>query len=118
MLGSTCTTYGKYFWGSIMAVLTPDIFKNIHQIIRAYPRGKKSLHWSMIMKILLYILEEFEQSELKANKCGLFQINSGNLRIGATPGKFCYYSHLRLETVFPALKLTQNCYIFVNISFS
>ena len=35
-----------------------------------------------------------------------------------TPGKyFNSYYHLSLETVFPALKLTQNCYI-KNISFS
>ena len=35
-------------------------------------------------------------------------------------GTLCYYyPHLRLETVFlPALKLTQNCYINMNISFS
>ena len=35
------------------------------------------------------------------------------------PRKFCYFhSHLILETVFQALKLTQNCYIIMNISFS
>ena len=36
----------------------------------------------------------------------------------AFPGKFCnFYPHLRLETVFPALKLTQNCCIKINIYF-
>ena len=36
----------------------------------------------------------------------------------ATPGKFCNLSPLlNLETVFPALKLTRNCYLNMNISF-
>ena len=53
------------------------------------------------------------------NKCGLFQIHLVGLRVGATPGKFGYfYSHLSLETVFSALKLTQNCYINIKITFS
>ena len=52
--------------------------------------------------------EESKQSEVYANKCGLFQIHLGVLEISATSGKFDYfYSHLSLETVFPALKLTQ-----------
>ena len=29
-----------------------------------------------------------------------------------------FLPHISLETVFPALKLTQNCYININISFS
>ena len=42
----------------------------------------------------------------------------GGLRVSATSGKFDYfYSYLSLETVSPALKLTQNCYINVNIVF-
>ena len=37
----------------------------------------------------------------------------------ATPEKFCNFSPLlSLETVVPALKLTQNCYVNMNISFS
>ena len=52
--------------------------------------------------------EESEQSEVYANKCGLFQIHLGGLKISATSGKFDYfYSHLNLETVLPALKLIQ-----------
>ena len=36
-----------------------------------------------------------------------------------TPGKNCiFYSHLSLETVFPALKVIHNCFIKVEISFS
>ena len=35
------------------------------------------------------------------------------------PGKFCNFSPLlNLEIVFPALKLTRNCYLNMNISFS
>ena len=35
----------------------------------------------------------------------------------ATPRKFCnFYSHLSLETVFPALKVIENCYINMTIS--
>ena len=52
--------------------------------------------------------EESKQSEVYANKCCLFQIHLRVLEISATSGKFDYfYSHLSLETVFPALKLTQ-----------
>ena len=53
--------------------------------------------------------EESEQSDVNANKLGLFQIHlEGGLGISATSGKFDYfYSYLSLETVFPALKLTQ-----------
>ena len=36
---------------------------------------------------------------------------------GAATGKVCnLYPHLCLEAVFPALKLTQNCYLHYNIS--
>ena len=56
--------------------------------------------------------EELKQSEVKASKCCLFQIYFKDLNIGATLGKFCcFYSHLGMGTVFPALKLTHNCYI-------
>ena len=35
----------------------------------------------------------------------------------ATAGTFCnLYTHLCLETVLPALKLTQNCYLHYNIN--
>lgn len=36
-----------------------------------------------------------------------------------TPGKVCIlYSHLSLQAVFPALKVTQNCYVNIKISLS
>ena len=60
----------------------------------------------MIMKIFLHIGKKSEWSKVYVNNCGLFQIHlgGGGLRVGATPGKFYYfYSHLSLETVFPAL---------------
>ena len=58
---------------------------------------------------------------MQVNKCGLFQRQWRGLAVEqaqTTPGKFCnFYSHLWLQTVFSALKLTQNCYINMNISF-
>ena len=45
----------------------------------------------------------------------------GILEDVTTPGKSCnFYSHLSLQTElhFPAVKLTQNCYININIFFS
>ena len=54
-------------------------------------------------------LEKSQQTDVYANKFGLFQIHlGGGLGISATSGKFYYfYFHLSLETVFPALKLSQ-----------
>ena len=70
-------------------------------------------------EFILACWEESKQSQVYMNKCGLFQIHLGGLTVGATSGKFgCFYSYLSLETVFPALKLTQNCSINLNISFS
>ena len=62
--------------------------------------------------------EKSEQSKALANKFGLFQIQLWNLEWVATPGKLCSFSNdLSLEAVFPVLKLTQNCYINMNIFF-
>lgn len=37
---------------------------------------------------------------------------------GTAPGAFCnFYLHLRKETVFPALHITQNCSVNVDVSF-
>ena len=63
--------------------------------------------------------EESEQREVLANKFGLSQIQLGILVLVTTPGKFCNFSPLlNLERAFPALKLTENCYLNMNISFS
>ena len=52
--------------------------------------------------------QEFEQSEVYANKCGLLQMHLEDLGVSVTSGKFDYfYFRLSLETVFPALKLTE-----------
>ena len=61
--------------------------------------------------------KESEQSEVLANKFGLSQIQFGDLRGIATPEKFSNFSNLlNLETVYPVLKLTKNCYLNMNIS--
>ena len=54
--------------------------------------------------------EESQQIEVLANNFGLSL---------ETPGKFCNFSPLlNLERAIPALKLTENCYLNINISFS
>ena len=48
-----------------------------------------------------------------ANKFGLFRIHLGGLCEVAIPRECCiFYPHLSLQTVFPALKLTQNFIIW------
>ena len=79
-------------------------FKHFHQNIRAYTRKWKNLHWPMIGE-MLHIGKNGE--------------NVAYLGGNAKPGKFCNFSPLlNLEIVFPALKLTRNCYLNMNISFS
>ena len=78
------------------------ILKHIHQNIRAYFRSKKNPS-----KVRRW------QTSLVCSKCSW---GSGGVVI---LGRFSNFEpHLSLETVFPALKLTQNCYIIMNISFS
>ena len=55
--------------------------------------------------------EESEQSKALANNFGLSQTQLGSLGGSRSQGNFAI-SPPHLETVFPALKLTQNCYIF------
>ena len=70
------------------------------------PEVKKLALINSYENIIAYS-EESEQIEVLPNKGGLFQIYLGDLRVSATSGKFDYsYTHLGLETVFPALKLT------------
>ena len=90
-----------------------------YQNIKACTTCKKNLNWSMIGKILLFIggrilakLGVVEQVRFVPNTVG----GSGS---GPILGKFCKISsHLILEPVFAGLKLTKNCYINMNISFS
>ena len=72
-------------------------FKHFHQSIMAYSRSWKNLHWPMIGEMLLI---------------GKNGENVAYLGGPAKPGKFCDLSPLlNLEIVFPALKLTRNCYL-------
>ena len=80
-------------------------FKHSHQNIRAYPRSKKNLRWSMIGK-MLHIGKNGE-------KCCI----SRGSREARKVLQF-FPSEKNLEIVFPTLKLTRNCYLNMNISFS
>ena len=63
--------------------------------------------------------EESERIEVLANNSGLSEIQLGILVLVTTPGKFCNFSPLlNLEQAFPALTLTENCYLDMSISFS
>ena len=63
--------------------------------------------------------EESLRIEALANNFGLSQIQLGILVLVTTPGKFCNFSPLlNLERAFQALKLTENYYLNMNISFS
>ena len=74
--------------------------------------------WTNDLENIAY-WEESEQREVLANKFGLPEIQMGIPVLVTTPTKFCNFSALlSLETVFPALKLTENCYLNMNISLS
>ena len=63
--------------------------------------------------------EESEQIQVLANNFSLSQIQLEILVLVTTPGKFCNFSPLlNLERAFPAIKLTENCYLNMSISFS
>ena len=96
------------------------IFEYIHQNIRTYRRNKKDLHWWINEKVLLHIRKnQRKESIASLDKCGLFQMQMRGLGGNAITGKFyIFYLHVILEIVFPALKLTQNCCVNMNISFS
>ena len=90
------------------------------RISRPIPHVKKSALINDWENIFTYWVQS-QQSEVWVNKCGLFQIQLGEGGSGSGPilGKFCkIYPHLILEPVFAGLKLTKNCYINMNISFS
>ena len=93
------------------------IFKHIHQNIRAYLRCKeKSALVNNWEKILFYTIK----NPCKVTRCRTSSFVPDKVwRSGrAAQPKKKNYRHLSLETVFPALTLTQNCYINTNISFS
>ena len=63
--------------------------------------------------------EESERIEVLANNFGLYQMQFGILVLVTTSGKFCNFPPLlNLERAFPPLKLTENCYLNMNIYFS
>ena len=94
------------------------IFKHIHQNIRDNPRIQTKSALINDWESFAY-WGEYEQSDQLVTRFGLFQIQKRGLGGVATSGKFCkFYLYLNLEIVFPAIKLTQNCYININISSS
>ena len=85
------------------------VFKHFHQNIRPI--------WTNDCDNIAY-WEESEQKEVLANKFGLSQIQLGILVLVTAPGTFCSFSPLlSLERAFPALKLTENCYLNMSIYF-
>ena len=76
----------------------------------------------LIIEVKKYVAYwgESKQSEVVAGKFDLFHnVNSGWVLGGgsAATGKFCnLYTHLFLETVFPAIRLTQNFYLQCNMN--
>ena len=93
------------------------IFKHIHQNIRAYPRSKKICIDQWLWKY--YCLSRRVRAKRDVGEQVWFVPNTcAGLRGNVTSEIFDYfYSHLSVETVFPALKLIQNHYINVNTSF-
>ena len=66
----------------------------------------------MIMKILLLIQKSPSKVRCSQTSVVSSKYIQGVLRVSVISAIFGYfYSHLSLEIVFPALKLTQNCYI-------
>ena len=65
------------------------------------------------------ILEKIEANQGVGEQVWFVPNPVGGSGGSPNPGTFCnFYTHIRLETVFPAFKLTQNCYVTMNISFS
>ena len=88
-----------------------DIFKHIHQNIRAHPKSKKSALINDCGNTVAYS-EQSKQSEGVGEQVR-FVLNLLWRSVGwCHPRKCgCFYSHLiRSETVFRAGKLIQNCY--------
>ena len=68
------------------------------------------------MKNIAY-WEESEQREVLANKFVLSEIELEILVLVRTPGKLFFFTFLILEIAFPALKLTENCYLKITFIF-
>ena len=86
-------------------------------LMRAYPRSKKNLHWLMIGR-LLHIGKNLsiEGSQGTSVICSKYRWEVWKVAIRATLDELCgFYPHWRLETVPMALKLPQNYYKNINI---
>ena len=92
------------------------IFKHIHQNVRAYPRSKNVCTDQWLWKyycLFRRVGAKRDVAEQVSFVSNLFGGSEGQCHLRKID---YFYSHLILETVFPALKLTQNCYINANIS--
>ena len=67
---------------------------------------------------MLYTRKNLCKNEWLVRKISLFQIQLGDHGGVVILGIFyIFYPHLKLETIFTALKPTKNCYINMNIAF-
>ena len=102
------------------AVRIRNIMQSSRICIRIWgliPDVKKNLYWSMIGKRFLHIGKNPIKARCRRTilVCPKYDCRSGGT---ATPEKVRNsYSYLSLETVFPVLKLTQNCYINIHTFF-
>ena len=82
------------------------VFKHFRQNIRAYPKVKQNLDWQWLGKCC--ILGQIWAKRDKSLVCPKYR-DLGGVEI---PGKCRNFSPLlNLEKLFPALKLTRNCYL-------
>ena len=85
------------------------IFKHIHHNIRAHSRSKKAYIDQWLRKYC--VLGKICEKQGVREHVWFVPNIVGESREVVTPGKFCnFFPHLSLKTVFPALKLSQNCF--------
>ena len=94
------------------------IFEHSHQNIRGYHGSKKVCIDQWLWKYCC-IFRRVRAKRGVGEEVWFVPNTLGVLRVWATEKKLGYfYFHLSLEAASPVLKLTQNCYINKNISFS
>ena len=80
-------------------------------------RGSPNKKYNVILKFFHQNIRAQTVTAVASN-FDLLQIHFGGLAGVATPGKVCKFSpHLTLKSVFPELKLKQNCYTNMNFFF-
>ena len=95
------------------------IYEYIHWNIGVYPTNKEKSTLDNDWETIIRYWEECEENNVSENKCRLLQMQLSALVGKAFTGSFYNLClHVSLETAFSALKLTQNCYMNLNISFS